>query len=156
MYLIDKGCDKMELEDYQFTKQELKYLELLSEKYPTVQSVCTEIINLKAILNLPKGTEHFMSDVHGEYEAFYHILNNCSGVIHEKVNIIFGDRLSVEERAELCTLIYYPEERLEIVHETIKDLESWYKITLNQLIEIFKIYSFESKKSTSKRIQLYY
>lgn len=83
MYLIDKGCDKMELEDYQFTKQELKYLELLSEKYPTVQSVCTEIINLKAILNLPKGTEHFMSDVHGEYEAFYHILNNCSGVIHE-------------------------------------------------------------------------
>ena len=68
----------MELEDYQFTKQELKYLELLSEKYPTVQSVCTEIINLKAILNLPKGTEHFMSDVHGEYEAFYHILNNCS------------------------------------------------------------------------------
>ena len=83
----------MELEDYQFTKQELKYLELLSEKYPTVQSVCTEIINLKAILNLPKGTEHFMSDVHGEYEAFYHILNNCSGVIHEKVNIIFGDRV---------------------------------------------------------------
>ena len=126
----------MELEDYQFTKQELKYLELLSEKYPTVQSVCTEIINLKAILNLPKGTEHFMSDVHGEYEAFYHILNNCSGVIHEKVNIIFGDRLSVEERAELCTLIYYPEEGLEIVQDTIKDLESWYKITLNQIIEI--------------------
>lgn len=138
----------MELEDYQFTKQELKYLELLSEKYPTVQSVCTEIINLKAILNLPKGTEHFMSDVHGEYEAFYHILNNCSGVIHEKVNIIFGDRLSVEERAELCTLIYYPEERLEIVHETIKDLESWYKITLNQLIEICKLVA--SKYTRSK------
>ena len=138
----------MELEDYQFTKQELKYLELLSEKYPTVQSVCTEIINLKAILNLPKGTEHFMSDVHGEYEAFYHILNNCSGVIHEKVNIIFGDRLSVEERAELCTLIYYPEERLEIVHDTIKDLESWYKITLNQLIEICKLVA--SKYTRSK------
>ena len=86
--------------------QDEKYLRLLAEKYPTRQSVCREIINLNAILNLPKGTEHFMSDLHGEYEAFYHILNNCSGVIREKVKLLFGDTLTDRERQEICTLIY--------------------------------------------------
>lgn len=138
----------MELEEHAFSAQELKYLALLSEKYLTVQSVCTEMINLKAILNLPKGTEHFMSDVHGEYEAFNHILNNCSGVIHEKVDSLFGDTLSVQARAELCTLIYYPEERLEIVHETTDDLGEWYKETLNRLIEICRLVA--SKYTRSK------
>ncbi len=138
----------MELEDCRFSKQELKYLTLLSEKYPTVQSVCTEMINLKAILNLPKGTEHFMSDLHGEYEAFYHILNNCSGVIHEKVDSIFGQLLSERERAELCTLIYYPEERLEILHGQNRDLGDWYKLTLNRLIAICKLVA--SKYTRSK------
>ena len=82
-----------------------KYLELLAEKYPTEQAVCREIINLKAILSLPKGTEHFMSDLHGEYEAFCHILNNCSGVIREKVDLLFEDTLSDLDREEICTLI---------------------------------------------------
>ena len=90
-----------------------KYLELLAEKYPTEQAVCREIINLKAILSLPKGTEHFMSDLHGEYEAFCHILNNCSGVIREKVDLLFEDTLSDLDREEICTLIYYPKEKLE-------------------------------------------
>ena len=92
-----------------------KYLELLAEKYPTEQAVCREIINLKAILGLPKGTEHFMSDLHGEYEAFCHILNNCSGVIREKVDLLFEETLSDIDREEICTLIYYPVEKLEMM-----------------------------------------
>jgi fructose-1,6-bisphosphatase-3 len=87
-----------------------------------VQAASTEIINLQAILNLPKGTEHFMSDLHGEYEAFLHILNNCSGAVREKVDILFENSVSKEERARLATLIYYPEEKLEEIHETIQDL----------------------------------
>ena len=94
-----------------------KYLELLSEKYPTTQSVCTEIINLNAILNLPKDTEHFMSDIHGEYEAFVHIMNNCSGEIHDKVDMIFRHTLTKQQRKEICTLIYYPKEKMEQMKE---------------------------------------
>ena len=86
-------------------------MRLLSEKYPTRQQVCTEIINLQAILNLPKGTEHFMSDLHGEYEAFFHILNNSAGVIREKVDMAFEEVLTARERSSLCTLIYYPQEK---------------------------------------------
>ena len=93
----------------------IKYLKLLSEKYPTVSSVSREIINLTAILNLPKGTEHFMSDIHGEYEAFYHILNNCSGVIKEKVDMLYSDTISESEREEICTIIYYPNEKLNLI-----------------------------------------
>lgn len=92
--------------------QDFKYLRLLSRQFPTEQSAFTEIINLSAILNLPKGTEHFMSDVHGEYEAFMHILNNCSGVVREHVDEIFGDTLTFDEKGELCTLIYYPREKI--------------------------------------------
>ena len=89
------------------------YLKILAEKYQSVQAVCREIINLNAILNLPKGTEHFMSDLHGEYEAFCHILNNCSGVIREKVDLLFEEQLNDSERQAICTLIYYPKEKLE-------------------------------------------
>ena len=96
------------------------YLNLLAEKYPSMQNVWTEIINLQAIMNLPKGTEHFMSDLHGEYEAFTQILNNCSGVIREKVNMLFENTLSSFERNELCTLIYYPEQKLSQLHESGK------------------------------------
>ena len=113
-----------------------KYLELLAEKYPTEQAVCREIINLKAILSLPKGTEHFMSDLHGEYEAFCHILNNCSGVIREKVDLLFEDTLSDLDREEICTLIYYPEEKIQLVKAREKDLDDWYLITLNQLVKV--------------------
>lgn len=130
----------------EFSKNTLKYLTLLATDYPTVQSVCTELINLQAILNLPKGTEHFMSDLHGEYEAFCHILNNCSGVIREKVQLLFGDTLSEKDRSELCTLIYYPEEKLERMQQ--KPPKAWYKTTLTQLIELARLLS--SKYTRSK------
>lgn len=128
--------------------QDEKYLRLLAEKYPSRQSVCREIINLNAILNLPKGTEHFMSDLHGEYEAFYHILNNCSGVIREKVNLLFGDILTDVERQEICTLIYYPREKLDMLQKAGVLSREWYRMTLNQLIEIAKLLS--SKYTRSK------
>lgn len=120
-----------------------KYLRLLAERYPTRQSVYTEIINLQAILNLPKGTEHFMSDLHGEYEAFFHILNNCSGVIKEKVDHLLGDRLSKEERAEFCTLIYYPKEKLEQVIEKKENTPEWYRCVIQRLIDLAKFLSYK-------------
>ena len=125
-----------------------KYLELLAEKYPTEQAVCREIINLKAILGLPKGTEHFMSDLHGEYEAFCHILNNCSGVIREKVDLLFEETLSDIDREEICTLIYYPVEKLEMMKKESRNNEEWYRVILDELIEIARLLS--SKYTRSK------
>jgi fructose-1,6-bisphosphatase-3 len=112
------------------------YLELLSEKFPTTQAAFTEIINLEAILNLPKGTEHFVSDIHGEYEAFEHILNNCSGVIRESVR---GDLLSSSRQAsrqDLCTLVYYPAEKLRPLREEGTATSEWYAITLMRLVRL--------------------
>lgn len=125
-----------------------RYLELLAEKYPTEQAVSREIINLTAILSLPKGTEHFMSDLHGEYEEFCHILNNCSGVIREKVDLLFGETLSDFDREEICTLIYYPVEKLELVRKEGKNNEEWYRATLGKLIDIARLLS--SKYTRSK------
>lgn len=125
-----------------------KYLELLAEKNPTEQAVCREIINLKAILGLPKGTEHFMSDLHGEYEAFCHILNNCSGVIREKVDLLFEETLSDIDREEICTLIYYPVEKLEMMKKESSNNEEWYRVILGELIEIARLLS--SKYTRSK------
>lgn len=125
-----------------------KYLELLAEKYPTEQAVCREIINLKAILGLPKGTEHFMSDLHGEYEAFCHILNNCSGVIREKVDLLFEETLSDIDREEICTLIYYPVEKLKMMKKESRNNEEWYRVILGELIEIARLLS--SKYTRSK------
>lgn len=125
-----------------------KYLELLAEKYPTEQAVCREIINLKAILGLPKGTERFMSDLHGEYEAFCHILNNCSGVIREKVDLLFEETLSDIDREEICTLIYYPVEKLEMMKKESRNNEEWYRVILGELIEIARLLS--SKYTRSK------
>ena len=125
-----------------------KYLELLAEKYPTEQAVCREIINLKAILGLPKGTEHFMSDLHGEYEAFCHILNNCSGVIREKVDLLFEETLSDIDREEICTLIYYPVEKLEMMKKESRNNKEWYRVILGELIEIARLLS--SKYTRSK------
>ncbi len=137
-----------------FTKideKDLKYLTLLAEKYPTIQEVSTEIINLKAILNLPKGTEHFMSDLHGEAEAFQHILNNCSGVIREKVDQAFDKELSKKQRSELCTLIYYPEQKLKLEKKRLgDDIEDWYWITLQRLL---KIVMLVSSKYTRSRVR---
>ena len=126
----------------------IKFLRLLSEKYPTRQQVCTEIINLQAILNLPKGTEHFMSDLHGEYEAFKHILNNSAGVIREKVDMLFSETLTPMERSSLCTLIYYPEEKLKKIREEGRSSEEWYRFVLQSLIDLAKLLS--SKYTRSK------
>ncbi len=131
-----------------YKEEELKYLELLAEKFPTVQEVCTEIINLQAILNLPKGTEHFLSDLHGEYESFLHILKNASGVIRAKIDQTFEMRLTSDEKKKLATLIYYPEEKLEMIKKETKNLQEYYKITLYRLLEICKVVA--SKYSRSK------
>ena len=119
-------------------KEKLRFLEQLSELYPTIRSASAEIINLQAILNLPKGTEHFLSDIHGEYEAFSHVLRNGSGAVRKKIYDVFGHTLSTSDKSALATLIYYPKEKIEIVKSQEKDMENWYKITLYRLIEICK------------------
>ncbi len=129
---------------------ELKYLKSLSKQYPTIAAASTEIINLQAILNLPKGTEHFMTDIHGEYEQFNHILKNGSGSVRRKIDEEFGNTLSIKDKKSLATLIYYPEEKLDIVmqEEDEASIEDWYKITLHRLVQITKRVS--SKYTRSK------
>ena len=125
-----------------------KYLRLLGEKYPTQQAIKREIINLTAILNLPKGTEHFMSDLHGEFEAFCHILNNCSGVIREKAESLYGGTLPHEKVKEICTLIYYPVEKLRLLKKEQALSKAWYREILEYMIEIARVVS--SKYTRSK------
>jgi len=122
---------------------DLKYLELLSKQYPTIAAACTEIINLQAILNLPKGTEHFLSDIHGEYESFNHVIRNGSGNIKRKINEVYGDILSEKEIKCLSTLIYYPEQKLEIIHKNEENIDEWYKITIYRLVEICRKAAFK-------------
>lgn len=129
-------------------EQDLRYLDLLSLSFPTIADASTEIINLQAILHLPKGTEHFMADIHGEDEAFQHVLKNASGNIKRKVNELFGNSLRESEKCELCTLIYYPEQKLELVKATEKDIHDWYHITLYQLVKVCRDVS--SKYTRSK------
>ena len=117
---------------------EMKYLERLAELYPSIASASTEMINLQAILNLPKGTEHFLTDIHGEYEAFAHVLKNGSGSVRRKIDEVFGTTLSAKDKKSLATLIYYPKEKMESIAKTETDMEDWYKITLYRLIEICK------------------
>ena len=125
-----------------------RHLELLSKTYKNIQEVSEEIINLQAILNLPKGTELFMSDLHGEYEAFEHILNNGSGIIKSKIENLYGNTITEEDRKNLATLIYYPEEKLNMVKKETKNMIEWYRITLYRLIEVTKAVS--SKYTRSK------
>lgn len=132
---------------YDLEKDE-RYLQLLSQSFPTIADATTEIINLAAILNLPKGTEHFLADIHGEYEAFQHVLKNASGNIKRKVNEIFGDSLRANEKRELCTLIYYPEQKLELVKQKEQDINDWYYITIHRLVEVCREVS--SKYTRSK------
>ena len=113
-----------------------KILEILSRQFPTVASASTEIINLQSILNLPKGTEHFMTDIHGEYEQFNHVLKNGSGSVRRKIDEEFGNTLTVKDKKALATLIYYPQEKLEIVREQEENIEDWYKITLHRLVAV--------------------
>ncbi|HPO50637.1 MAG TPA: fructose-bisphosphatase class III, partial [Spirochaetota bacterium] len=110
-----------------FSAEEMKYLKLLSKNFPNIQKASSEIINLQAILNLPKGTEHFLSDIHGEYEPFIHVLKNASGVIRQKINDIFGFSLTESEKKSLATLIYYPEEKLDLILQNEKDVRSYYE-----------------------------
>ena len=127
---------------------ELKYLKSLANQYPTIALASTEIINLQAILNLPKGTEHFLTDIHGEYEQFNHILKNGSGSVRGKIDEEFGNTLSTKDKKSLATLIYYPQEKLEIVMQEEENIEDWYKITLHRLVQITKRVS--SKYTRSK------
>ena len=132
-------------------KRDLYFLKLLSRSFPNVATASTEIINLEAILNLPKGTEHFLADLHGEYLAFQHVLRNASGTIKRKVGEIFNDSLSTREQKDLCTLIYYPTEKLELVKDEITDkeeLNDWYFITINRLVKVCR--NVSSKYSRSK------
>lgn len=132
-------------------KRDLKYLKLLAKSFPTEQSACTEIINLEAILNLPKGTEHFITDLHGENEAFEHVLRNGSGVIRQKVEMIFGATLTETEIRELCTLIYYPEDKIRAVRSTLRTrarMQEWYRVMLMRIIQVMAVCS--SKYTRSK------
>lgn len=129
-------------------EKDMRYLQLLANSFPTIADASTEIINLQAILNLPKGTEHFLADIHGEYEAFRHVLKNASGNIKRKVNELFGNTLREQEKRELCSLIYYPEQKLELVKATEQDINDWYHITLHQLVAVCRMVS--SKYTRSK------
>lgn len=131
-------------------KKSLEYAKLLSRQYPNIAEASTEIINLQAILNLPKGTEHFISDVHGENESFKHVLKNASGVIRRKIDEIYGNRLRDHEKKSLATLIYYPEEKLELIVNEEQNINDWYKITLFRLIQICK---FVSSKYTRSKVR---
>ena len=136
------------MNDIAIDKEHLHYLEQLSEMYPTIGKASSEIINLQAILNLPKGTEHFVSDVHGEYEAFSHVLKNGSGAVRKKIDDVFGLAMDKADKAALATLIYYPREKMELIKQDEPDMDSWYKTTLYKLIEVCKTVS--SKYTRSK------
>ena len=133
-----------------FTSEQLHYLRLLSKQYPTVQAAGSEIINLRAILNLPKGTEHFMSDIHGEHEAFLHILNSCSGEVKDKLDELFGTTMTQRDRNDLATLIYYPSAKLALVSDENDDMEEWYRITLHRLVLLCR---FVSVKYTRTKVR---
>lgn len=134
----------------QYSDEHLRYLRLLSQKYQTVAAAASEIIRIEALLRLPKGTEHFMSDLHGEHEAFVHILNSASGVIREKIDTVLGNGVPAEERAELATLIYYPNQKLPELKARQRDLHAWYRMTLLRLIDLCR---FVSSKHTRDHVR---
>lgn len=134
----------------QYSDEHLRYLRLLSQKYQTVAAAASEIIRIEALLRLPKGTEHFMSDLHGEHEAFVHILNSASGVIREKIDTVLGTGVPAEERAELATLVYYPNQKLPELKARQKDLHAWYRMTLLRLIDLCR---FVSSKHTRDHVR---
>ncbi len=132
-------------------EKDMRYLQLLANTFPTIAEASTEIINLQAILNLPKGTEHFLADLHGEYEAFQHVLKNASGNIKRKVNELFGTTLRESEKRELCTLIYYPEQKLELVKDAEPDIKDWYHITLHHLVAVCRDVSGKYTRSKVRK-----
>ena len=135
-----------------FTPEQLHYLRLLSKHYPTVQEAGTEIIRLNAILNLPKGTEHFMSDIHGEHEAFLHILNSGSGEVKEKLEELFGNTMTQRDRNDLATLIYYPQSKIALVADETEDMDEWYRLTIHRLVDLCR---HVSTKHTRSKVRSY-
>jgi len=135
-----------------FTNEQLHYLRLLSKQYPTVQAAGTEVIRLNAILNLPKGTEHFMSDIHGEHEAFLHILNSGSGEVKEKLEELFGNSMTQRDRNDLATLIYYPQSKIALIADETDDMEEWYRLTIHRLVDLCR---YVSTKHTRSKVRSY-
>ena len=135
-----------------FTPDQLRYLKLLALRYPTVQSAGAQIIKLKTILNLPKCTEHFMSDIHGEHEAFLHILNSGSGETKEKLEALYGEVLDSQQISDLATLIYYPAAKLALVADTTADMDAWYNETIHRLVAFCH---YVSAKHTQNKIRSY-
>ena len=136
-------------------KDDKRYLELLADKFPTVSRAATEIINLEAILSLPKGTEHFLSDLHGESTAFTHVLKNASGQIRRKVDDIFGMSMRESDKRELCSLIYYPEEKLALIKEQESepgDLDDWYRMSLHQVVEVARFVTVKYTRSKVRKM----
>ena len=129
---------------------ELKYLKLLSTKFRNISETTIEIINLQAILNLPKGTEHFLTDIHGEYDAFHHVLKNGSGTIKEKINDIFKDELSNYDKKELASVIYYPTKKVDYIMKNGQNLDKWLKNTIYRMIEVC---SMTASKYTSSKVR---
>ena len=125
-----------------------RYLQLLAQLFPTVAQAATEIVNLEAISQLPKGTEHFVADLHGENEAFRHILRNASGNIRRKVDELFSNEMSESERKAFCFLVYYPEEKLEQIKLGTNDLDNWYRISIRRLVDLCR--EVASKYTRSK------
>lgn len=129
-------------------QSEMRYLKSLAKLFPTVDAACTEIINLQSILNLPKSTEHFLTDLHGEYEQFDHVLKNGSGSVRKKIDDLFGHSMTIKDKKSFATLIYYPKEKLEIVAASEENMDDWYTITLHRLVQMAKYVS--SKYTRSK------
>lgn len=132
-------------------EKDLRYLRLLSDKFPDIQAASTEIINLEAILTLPKGTEHFLTDLHGEYETFSHFLRNASGVVRRKIEDVFGSTIRESEKRRMASLIYYPEEKLDLLLRDEKDHEEWFTIALQRLIEVARSASFKYSRSKVRK-----
>ncbi|MDU6249882.1 MAG: fructose-bisphosphatase class III, partial [Paeniclostridium sordellii] len=133
-------------------RDNIRYLNLLSKQYPTISQAANEIINLESILNLPKGTEHFLSDIHGESEPFVHVLRNGSGVVKRKIEELFGDSIMESEKKTLATLVYYPEQKLEIVLKEEENIDDWYKVTLHRIVELCR---YASTKYTKDKVRKY-
>lgn len=133
------GYESEDFSKNNYSEDELRYLNLLAEKYPTVKSACTEIVNLESILNLPKGTEHFLTDIHGEYETFSHVLRNASGMVKKKIDAVYQYSLSDKAKNQLATLIYYPEEKLELIIREEENVDEWYAVTIRRLIEVARV-----------------
>lgn len=134
------------------SKEQIKYLRLLANQYPSISKASTEIINLEAILNLPKGTEHFLSDIHGEYEPFIHVLKNGSGVVRRKIDELFTNSMRDSEKRSLATLVYYPESKMEIVKKSEANLDEFYRLSIYRLVELCKYCSSKYTRSKVRKL----